>query len=135
MIKNRRHFIGTSKFSISKNARIHESCDFDTTADITIKEHVIISEGVCFITHKHNCNNTRKPFWYIQDISKFDLVIERDVFIGMRAIIICVGRIGEGAIIGAGSVLTKEVGDFEIWAGSPAVKIGVRNEECDFENI
>jgi serine acetyltransferase len=35
-------------------------------------------------------------------------------------------RVGEGTIIGANSVLTRSTGDWEIWAGSPARKVGER---------
>lgn len=34
--------------------------------------------------------------------------------------------VGEGTIIGANAVLTQSTGDYEIWAGVPAVKIGKR---------
>lgn len=36
--------------------------------------------------------------------------------------------IGEGSVIGANSVLTQSTGDFEIWAGVPAKKVGVRKQ-------
>ena len=36
--------------------------------------------------------------------------------------------IGEGTVIGANSVLTKSTGDYEIWAGVPAKKIGIRKK-------
>ncbi len=36
--------------------------------------------------------------------------------------------IGEGTVIGANSVLTKSTGDYEIWAGVPAKKVGIRKK-------
>jgi len=38
--------------------------------------------------------------------------------------------IGDGAVIGAGSVVTKSIPTMEIWAGVPARKIGSRNHDC-----
>lgn len=46
--------------------------------------------------------------------------IENDVFIGARSIILKGVTIGEGAVVGAGSVVTKDIPAGEIWAGNPA---------------
>lgn len=56
-----------------------------------------------------------------------ELVIEHDVWIGEWAIILpSVKRIGLGAIVGAGSVVTKDVAPYSIVAGNPAKVIGHR---------
>lgn len=65
-----------------------------------------------------------------------------EVFIGdrawicFRAVVLPGVRIGEGAVVGAGSVVTKDVEAFTIVAGSPARAIGKRNTDlafqCDF---
>ena len=47
-------------------------------------------------------------------------VIGSDVWIGECAMIKAGVKIGNGAVIGMGSVVTKDVGDYEIWAGNPA---------------
>ena len=47
-------------------------------------------------------------------------VIQNDVWIGAGAKIKAGVRISTGAVIGMGSVLTKDVGPYEIWAGNPA---------------
>ena len=46
--------------------------------------------------------------------------IGNDVWIGECALIKSGVRIGNGSVIGMGSVVTKDVGDYEIWAGNPA---------------
>lgn len=53
-------------------------------------------------------------------------VIQHDVWIGSRAIVLSGISIATGAVIGAGSVVTKDVGPYEIWAGAPAVLIRSR---------
>ncbi len=53
-------------------------------------------------------------------------IVEDDVWIGHRAIIFAGVKIGRGAIIGAGSVVTKDVPPYTIVAGVPAKKIGER---------
>jgi acetyltransferase-like isoleucine patch superfamily enzyme len=53
-------------------------------------------------------------------------IIEDDAWIGFGAIILAGVRIGRGAIVGAGSVVTKDIPPYEICAGVPARKIGER---------
>jgi len=48
------------------------------------------------------------------------VVIGNDVWIGARVIILPGVHIGNGAVIGAGAVVTKDVPDYEIWGGNPA---------------
>lgn len=64
--------------------------------------------------------------------------IGRDVWIGGSSVILSGVRIGEGAVIAAGSVVTKDVQDFEIVGGNPARPIGQRfssQEEKDRHNF
>ena len=102
---------------------------FDLTADVILGDHVEIATGVQIFTHKHYWNHSRGLRKDVQAISFNPLTIGNDVFIGVGAIILGgVGWIGRGAIIGAGSVLTKPVPEFEVWAGNPARKIGERGK-------
>jgi len=57
---------------------------------------------------------------------KGDIRIGNDVWIGYRTIIMPGINIGDGAVIGAGSVITKNVDDYEIVAGNPARHIRYR---------
>ncbi|MBL9156704.1 MAG: acyltransferase [Verrucomicrobiales bacterium] len=54
------------------------------------------------------------------------------VWIGYRAIILPGIEIGEGAVVGAGAVVTKDVPPFTIVAGNPAVKIGDRPRDLTY---
>ncbi len=64
--------------------------------------------------------------------SKGDTVIGNDVWIGAEALIMPGIQIGNGAVIGARSVVTKNIGPYEIWAGNPArlVKKRFSNDEA-----
>jgi ABC-type polysaccharide/polyol phosphate transport system ATPase subunit/acetyltransferase-like isoleucine patch superfamily enzyme len=59
-------------------------------------------------------------------IGKGDILIGNDVWIGYDSVILPGVKIGDGAVIGAGSIVTKNVGDYEIVAGNPAKHIRYR---------
>lgn len=101
---------------------------FDLTADIVIEDYVEISTGVQIFTHRHHWRHSRELRAKCQRVTAKSLRICEDAFIGVNAIILGIERIGKGAVIGAGAVVTHDVLDFEIWAGNPARKIGVRGE-------
>ncbi|UII21830.1 CatB-related O-acetyltransferase [Fulvivirga ligni] len=55
-----------------------------------------------------------------------DVVIQNDVWIGRGVTIMSGVNVGNGAVLAAGSVITKDVGHYEIWGGNPAKKIKSR---------
>jgi acetyltransferase-like isoleucine patch superfamily enzyme len=61
-------------------------------------------------------------------------VIEDHVWIGARAIISPGVRIGEGAVIGAGSVVTRDVEPYTIVAGNPARFIKERSRDLRYKS-
>jgi acetyltransferase-like isoleucine patch superfamily enzyme len=107
---------------------IRYSASLDLTGDIIIGKYSEISHEVRIFTHKHKWNHSKERRAKIQKVIPVNLIIGEDVFIGVGTIIIGVESIGDGAVIGAGSVLTKNVPSYEIWAGNPAKKIGIRGE-------
>ena len=123
-MKMDRHHNGYGRLYISENARVKDSVSLDLTGSIFIEGNAEITDDVKIFTHKHDYRGTNKK----KDASIIikDLIIGDDVTIGNNAIIICIDSIGEGAVIGAGSVVTKNIPSREIWAGNPAKKIGKR---------
>jgi acetyltransferase-like isoleucine patch superfamily enzyme len=102
-----------------------ETIYIDNSGDITIGRGVSIGRGVCILTHEH----FHDKYIPIQtaEADVYSLEIGDDVMLGMNAMILPqVRKIGKGAVIGAGSVLTKDVGEYEIWAGNPAKYIRTR---------
>ena len=68
-------------------------------------------------------------------ISKGNIVVEDDVWIGQRAIILSGVKIGQGAIIGAGAVVTKDVPPYSICGGVPAKVIRYRFDTETIEEL
>jgi acetyltransferase-like isoleucine patch superfamily enzyme len=100
-----------------------------STSAITIGNNVLIGSGVLITDSDAHSVNPK----FRKDKSKvmsFPIVIEDDVFIGARSIVLKGVTIERGALIGAGSVVSKNVEAFAIVAGNPAKKIGdVRDEK------
>lgn len=97
----------------------------------------IVFEGNCIMgedvlvqgsTHSLAIENGRSAYMATSD--KSTLVVAGDNWIGARVIVLegC-KRIGYGAVIGAGAVVTKDVPDWSIVAGNPAKVIRERNCE------
>ncbi len=98
-------------------------CTISAETSITIGSHVLIGSG-CLITdtdaHPIDPEERRAGLGG----STRPVVIEDDVFIGARAIILKGVTIGHGSVIGAGAVVTKSVPANSIAAGNPAKVVG-----------
>jgi len=99
-----------------------ESIYIDNSADITIGKGLSLSQQVTILTHEHS-HDKGVPIGKAE-AECISLTIGEDVQIGARAMILpgC-KKIGNGAVIGAGAIVTKDIPDYEVWAGNPARKI------------
>ena len=95
---------------------------FDTLAPekITIEEGVIISTGSKIISHYLEPYKMTPEDRLANRYPVGNVLIKKNAYIGMNALIIKPVTIGENAIVGAGSVVTCDVPDNEVWAGNPA---------------
>ena len=88
---------------------------------VTIEDEVFIGHGVMFINDKYPRASNQDGIIQIEgDWELFPTLVKRRASIGSNATILCGLTIGEGAIIGAGSVVTKDVPPLTIVAGNPA---------------
>lgn len=67
--------------------------------------------------------------------TKGNVEIGNDVWIGYKAIVLSGVKIGNGAVVAAGSVVTKNIGAYEIWAGNPAKFIKKRFTDDEIESL
>ena len=90
---------------------------------ITIGRHVELSGNVVFITHDgatwvfRNRNQLNK---YSDVIRYGKIIIKDNCFIGMNSVILPGITIGPNSIVGAGSIVTKDVPPNSVYAGNPA---------------
>ena len=94
---------------------------------VTIGSHVNLAQGITVTALNHNFSDTTKRIDE-QGISTNPVTIEDDVWIGARVIVLGGVHIGNGSVIGAGSVVTKDVEPYSIVAGNPAKLIRKRTE-------
>ena len=118
-----------STISLGSNVYFGVGCVIQSAhGNITIGNHVMFGPGV----HIHGGNHvTNKAGIYMDEIKKEtgsdpEIIIEDDVWIGANAIILSGVHVGQGAVIGAGSIVTKSVDPYSIVAGNPAKRIKMR---------
>ncbi|MGB0713801.1 MAG: acyltransferase [Gammaproteobacteria bacterium] len=94
---------------------------------IDIGNGVLIAAHTSINTVSHNADRADQPMSQ-QGINTAPVVIEDDVWIGLNASILQGVRIGTGSIIGAGSVVTRDIPPYSIAVGTPARVLKSRKE-------
>ena len=113
---------------IQKNAKIGKNCKISSHTficeGVIIEDEVFVGHNVTFINDLFpravNCDGSMQTD---DDWVCIKTVIKRGASIGSSATLLCGITVGENAIIGAGSVVTKDVPPDTIVAGNPARKI------------
>lgn len=114
-------FFSLKQVKIGQDTIIGRNAFLDGRAKIDIGNHVDIASDVMIYNSEHDINS--EDFHAILG----SVEIGDYVFIGPRAIILPSVKIGKGAVIAAGAVVTKDVAEFKIIGGVPAQVIGDRN--------
>ena len=110
---------------IQKNARVGKRCKISSHSficeGVDIEDNVFIGHGVMFINDTYpRATNARGELQTEADWKVDRTVVRKGASIGSNATILCNIRIGENAIVGAGSVVTKDVPANAVVAGNPA---------------
>jgi len=116
------NFFDPSGISIGEDTIVGDHAFLDGRAALTIGSHVDIASSVMIYNSEHDLESEKFS-------ARTEPVEIGDyVFVGPRAIILPGVKIGKGAVIAAGAVVTKDVPEFTIVGGVPAGKIGERRE-------
>jgi len=97
---------------------------------INIGKNVNISTAASFWTEQHDYND---PYFRCTDSKGGAINIEDKAWIGPNTIILHDVTIGEGAVVAAGAVVTKDVPPYTLVGGVPAKVIGLRNKDLKYE--
>jgi acetyltransferase-like isoleucine patch superfamily enzyme len=109
---------------VGKNAIIYPG--------VSIGRYSMLAQNVQIIGDDHNFNISGLPSTFSGRPKLKRTLIGRDVWIGANAIVMAGVTIGDGSIIAAGSIVTKDVGSFLIFGGVPAKFL--RNRFDSIEN-
>lgn len=109
--------------SVGKSTVINPECRLDGRGGLDIGENVSISRETFILTLTHDYNN-----------SDFNLVakpvlIDDDAWLGIRSMVMPGVKIGKGAVVAAGSVVTKDVAPYDVVAGVPAKPVSERTKQ------
>lgn len=116
-------FFEPKNIRVGEDTLVGEFAFIDGRDELIIGNHVDIASQVLIYNSEHDVGSD--DFRAITA----PVVIEDYVFIGPRSIILPGVKIGRGAIIAAGAVVTKDVPGFKIVAGVPAKEIGERENK------
>lgn len=112
---------------------------------LIVGNYVSIARGVKFLLGGQHQMATLTSFPLYSKLIQLDpfrdartngkIIVEDEVWIGMGATILSGVRIGKGAIVGAGSVVTKDVEPYSIVGGNPAMLIKMRFSSVVIEKL
>jgi maltose O-acetyltransferase len=116
-------FFGTGEtISIGDNSGIGKNAYISNIGgggELSIGDNVMMGPEVVILTKEHNYQDISIPMNLQGSISS-KVIIEDDVWIGIRAIILPGVTVGRGSIVGAGAVVTKDIPPYSIVGGVPA---------------
>jgi acetyltransferase-like isoleucine patch superfamily enzyme len=114
--------------TIEEGTHIQPRCSISAyKGSIKIGKRVEIAPNCAFYPYNHAID----PGELIRNqpiVSKGDIIIEDDVWLGFGSVILQNVCLGQGCVIGAGSIVTKDIPSNAIAVGNPAKIVGHRNE-------
>jgi acetyltransferase-like isoleucine patch superfamily enzyme len=111
---------------IGENTIVNQRCRLDGRGGLSIGNNVSIAADVIMITASHDMQS--------KDCKGITaaILVQDYVFIGTRAMILPGVTLGNGSVVGAGAVVTKDVAPHDIVAGNPARVIGKRSHDLEY---
>lgn len=113
------------RVSFGHRVQLGPRCTIQT--DVSFGDSILVAGEVAFLgRHDHRTDIVGATVWGSGRGINRGIIIEDDAWIGWRAIILDGVTVGRGAVVGAGSVVTKTVSPYTIVAGVPAKEVGKR---------
>lgn len=111
--------------------RVGNNCSVNNLAvvygagGVTVGDDCRIANGAVIIAFNHKFADPDRPI-RAQGVKALGIRIESDVWIGARALVLDGVTIGEGSVIGAGAVVTRDIPKRSVAVGNPARVVSVR---------
>lgn len=110
---------GSGKIEIGNNVGI-SNASFFATNNITVEDDVCIGAGCKIYDTNFHSIYPEERLNGNKNVITAPVTIKKKAFLGGHCIVLKGVTIGEGAVIAAGSVVSKNVPDYEVWGGNPA---------------
>lgn len=128
-IRDRATIYSPENLFIADNVAINSGVTILAQGGVTIGEYTMIAPGVTIISVNHDYK--REGERALSTLIKKPVIIGRHVWLAVGSIVLAGVTIGDGAVIAAGSIVTKDVPPYTIVAGIPATVIKKRIIESD----
>jgi acetyltransferase-like isoleucine patch superfamily enzyme len=116
--------VACSKISIGKRVVIRPGtmlfADPRDVLSITIEDDVLIGSCVHFYVGNHRFDDPNVPIYYQGHTASKPILVKSGAWIGANVTILPGVTIGNNAVVGAGSIVTKNVPDYAVVGGNPA---------------
>lgn len=116
--------------TVGNHVFFNSGCNFQDQGGITIDDGVLIGHNVVLATLNHCMISEQRA-----NLEPAPIHIGKNVWIGANAIVLPGVTIGDGAVIAAGAIVTKDVPANTIVGGVPAKKIGIYHKTYNNKNI
>lgn len=128
MIAHGCSFAHPGNFSVGKKVFINFGTKFliSPEAPISIGDYVMIGPRCLIVNSNYQLNDWSKPMSEKPTKKVLPIIIENDVWIGANSKILAGVKIGQGAVVAAGSVVNKDVPEYAVVGGVPAKVIKYR---------
>ena len=113
------------RVEIGAKTVLGQECTISAYQRVRIGEQCVVADRAMFIDFDHAVDDPERPV-RLQGIYKRDVIVGSNVWIGYGAQILRGVRIGDNAIIGSGSVVTRDIPANAVAAGSPARVVRMR---------
>lgn len=120
---------GYGRISIGENTWIGQYNNLRASqgADVAIGRDCLVSQFCSLVAANHRTDRHDKIVNLPLCAAPRGVRIQDDVWLGANVVITPGVTVRTGAVVGAGSVVTHDVPEYEIWAGVPARRIGARS--------
>jgi len=123
-IRDRATIYCPENVTIADNVGINSGVTILAQGGVTIGEYTMIAPGVTIVSVNHDYAKSGREAWDKQ--IKKPVTIGRDVWLATGATVLAGVTVGDGAVVAAGSVVTKDVPPHTVVAGVPARVIKTR---------
>ena len=120
------YVFSVSQLSIGSNVSIHPMCYIDASGEIDIGNDVSVAHATTILSTSHTFGDINLPI-KDQVIKKQKTVIEDNVLIGAKAMVLCGNTVHSGSVIAAGAVVTHDIPCNAVAVGVPARVIKERS--------